>query len=164
MPHKFRIWAGDKMLLPEDITSTTYRYLLNRDGVVFGIDLRDMKWDGMLRVSDSSIMFQIGRKDREGQETYEGDVVKVRDWEDGRKWLIGTVVYDPEECGYCIEFNTGDPEHGGLGISFGADTDYKILGHKFQEEMQQLIKEQKERFMDPGKEAAVEQPTEKEAV
>lgn len=164
MPHKFRIWAGDKMLLPEDITSTTYRYLLNRDGVVFGIDLRDMKWDGMLRVSDSSIMFQIGRKDREGQETYEGDVVKVRDWEDGRKWLIGTVVYDPEECGYCIEFNTGDPEHGGLGISFGADLDYKILGHKYQEEMQQLIKEQKERFMDLRKEAAVEQPTEKEAV
>lgn len=74
------------------------------------------------------------------------------------------MVYDPEECGYCIEFNTGDPEHGGLGISFGADPDYKILGHKFQEEMQQLIKEQKERFMDPGKEAAVEQPTEKEAV
>ena len=36
MPHKFRIWTGDKMLLPEDITSTTYRYLLNRDGVVFG--------------------------------------------------------------------------------------------------------------------------------
>lgn len=90
--NKFRIWAGSKMLLPENVTESTYRYLLNRDGVVFGIDLKDMKWDGMIRMNDDAIMFQIGRKDREGQETYEGDVVKVRDWEDGRRWLIGIVV------------------------------------------------------------------------
>ena len=42
MEHKFRIWQDCKMLMPEDVTENTFRYLLNRDGVVFGIDLKDM--------------------------------------------------------------------------------------------------------------------------
>lgn len=160
---KFRVWNGQgNMFLPEDMTSTTYRYLLNADGVIFGMDLRDMKWDGMLRMNQGALMFQIGRKDMDGQEIYDGDVVKARDWDDGRKWLIGIVEWDDEECGYTIHFDTGD--HGGLGIAFCSDPDCKVLGHKFQPEMQELLKEQKERFMDPGREAAVEQPTEKEAV
>lgn len=45
MIKKFRIWTGKELILPEDLIKTTYRYLLNADGVVFGIDLHDMKWD-----------------------------------------------------------------------------------------------------------------------
>ena len=45
MPHKFRIWAGDKMLLPEDITSTTYRYLLNRDCVRHRSQRYEVGWN-----------------------------------------------------------------------------------------------------------------------
>ena len=101
-------------------------------------------------------MLQIGRKDMDGQEIYEGDVVKVRDWEDGRRWLTGTVEYDKEECGYLINFDTGAPEHGGLSISFSASPDCKVLGHRFEEKMQKLLREQRERFMDPGREAAIE--------
>lgn len=48
MEHKFRIWQDCKMLMPEDVTENTFRYLLNRDGVVFGIDLKDMRWEGMI--------------------------------------------------------------------------------------------------------------------
>ena len=84
MIKKFRIWTGKELILPADLIKTTYRYLLNADGVVFGIDLHDMKWDGMMRVEQGGIMLQIGRKDMDGQEIYEGDVVKVRDWEDRR--------------------------------------------------------------------------------
>ena len=47
-------------------------------------------------------------------------MVKTRDWEDGRRWLIGTVEYDEEDCGYSINFDTGDPKHEGLAISFMA--------------------------------------------
>ncbi len=50
MGHKFRIWQDGKMLMPEDVTENTFRYLLNRDGVVFGIDLRNMRWEGMIRM------------------------------------------------------------------------------------------------------------------
>lgn len=127
MGHKFRIWQDGKMLMPEDVTENTFRYLLNRDGVVFGIDLKDMRWEGMIRMRPGCIMFQIGRKDMEGREIYEGDVVRVRDWEDG-----------------------------GLSISFSASPDCKVLGHRFEEKMQKLLKEQRERFMDPGREAAIE--------
>lgn len=35
MGHKFRIWQDGKMLRPENVTENTFRYLLNRDGVVF---------------------------------------------------------------------------------------------------------------------------------
>ena len=156
MGHKFRIWQDGKMLMPENVTENTFRYLLNRDGVVFGIDLKDMRWEGMIRMGPGCIMFQIGRKDMEGQEIYEGDVVRVRDWEDGRRWLTGTVEYDEEDCGYLIYFDTGDPDHGGLSISFSASPDCKVLGHRFEEKMQKLLKEQRERFMDPGREAAIE--------
>ena len=153
---KFRIWTGDKMIRPEDLIKSTYRYLLNADGVVFGIDLHDMKWDGMMRIEQENIMPQIGKKDMDGQEIYEGDVVKTRDWEDGRRWLIGTVEYDEEDCGYSINFDTGDPKHEGLAISFMASPDCKVLGHRFEEKMQKLLKEQRERFMDPRREAAIE--------
>ena len=89
-------------------------------------------------------------------------MVKTRDWEDGRRWLIGTVEYDEEDCGYSINFDTGDPKHEGLAISFMASPDCKVLGHKHQDAMQKLIREQRERFTDPGREAAFEQtPTEK---
>lgn len=162
MVRKFRIWTGGKMIRPEDLIKSTYRYLLNADGVVFGIDLHDMKWDGMMRIEQENIMPQIGKKDMDGQEIYEGDVVKTRDWEDGRRWLIGTVEYDEEDCGYSINFDTGDPKHEGLAISFMASPDCKVLGHKHQDAMQKLIREQRERFTDPGREAAFEQtPTEK---
>ena len=70
--------------------------------------------------------------------------------------LIGTVEYDEEDCGYLIYFDTGDPEHGGLSISFSASPDCKVLGHRFEEKMQKLLREQRERFMDPGREAAIE--------
>lgn len=153
---KFRIWTGSEMIRPEDLIKSTYRYLLNADGVVFGIDLHDMKWDGMMRIEQENIMPQIGKKDMEGQEIYEGDVVRVRDWEDGRRWLTGTVEYNEEECGYLINFDTGDPEHGGLSISFSASPDCKVLGHRFEEKMQKLLREQRERFMDPRREAAIE--------
>lgn len=155
MVKKFRIWTGREMIRPEDLIKNTYRYLLNADGVVFGIDLHDMKWDGMMWVEQDGIMLQIGKKDMDGTEIYEGDVVKARDWEDRRKWLIGTVEYDEEECAYLINFDTGDPKHGGLAISFMASSDCKVLGHKYQNSMQKLLREQKERFMDPGREAAV---------
>ena len=55
MVRKFRIWTGDKMIRPEDLIKSTYRYLLNADGVVFGIDLHDMKWDGMMRVEQDGL-------------------------------------------------------------------------------------------------------------
>ena len=71
-----------------------------------------------------------------------GDVVKTRDWEDGRRWLIGTVEYDEEDCGYSINFDTGDPKHEGLAISFMASPDCKVLGHRFEEKMQKLLREQ----------------------
>lgn len=154
MAHKFRIWSGKQMHLPEEVINTTYRYLLNRDGTLLGIDLSDMKWDGLIRMEDECIMFQIGRKDMSGQEIYDGDVVKVRSMEDGWKWLIGLVRYSKEDCGYGIYFNTGD--HEGLEISFAAQPECKVLGHKFQEEMQKLMEEQRARFMDPMQEAAVE--------
>lgn len=64
--------------------------------------------------------------------------------------------YDEESCGYLINFDTGDPDHGGLAISFSASPDCKVLGHRFEEKMQKLLREQRERFMDPGREAAIE--------
>lgn len=143
MIKKFRIWTGREMVMPGDLIKTTYRYLLNADGTVFGVDFRDMKWDGMVRAEQEIIMHQIGRKDMEGREIYEGDVVQTRDWEDGRKWLIGTVEYDEEECGYLINFDTGDPKHGGVAISFMSFPDCKVLGHKYQDSMQKLLREQK---------------------
>lgn len=72
MIKKFRIWTGKELILPEDLIKTTYRYLLNADGVVFGMDLHDMKWDGMMRIEQENIMPQIGKKDMDGQEIYEG--------------------------------------------------------------------------------------------
>lgn len=36
------------------------------------------------------------------------------------------------------------------------DVTKNTLGHRFEEKMQKLLKEQRERFMDPGREAAIE--------
>lgn len=156
MRNKFRIWTGEKMLTPENIRDSTYRYLLNRDGIIFGIDLRDMKWDGMVRYG-TRIMFQIGRRDMDGRETYEGDVVKVQDWADRRRWLVGLVEYDEPSCSFVINFDAG-PEIGGIQTTMTASPVYKIIGHRYQEAMQRLLEEQKRRFMDPEKEVAVYEP------
>lgn len=133
---KFRIWEINKMVMPEEINRNTYRYLLDQGGRVFGIDLRDMKWDGNLCLKSGQIMPEIGRTDSEGRPTYAGDVVQVHT---AYGTQYGLVRYSRELAGYEIALKNGGS------IPFYTNPVYEVVGHKFQDDMYWLLPEQEKK-------------------
>lgn len=137
MIKKFRVWSGGEMHTPDQMGRQTYRYLLDQRGQLFGLDMHDMHWDGMIKARDTYIMSYIDREDLEGNEIYEGDVVALISWT-GQEQQLGVVEYSAEDCGYLIRIDD-------LHYPFSADPACIVLGHKFEERMQRLLKEQRER-------------------
>lgn len=132
---KFRIWEVNHMVMPEEIAGKSiYRYLLDQGGRVFGIDMGCMKWDGNLHMKSGQIMPEIGRTDRLGRPTYDGDVVRVHT---AQGIYNGVVRYSRNLAGYEIALTAGGS------IPMYTRPTYEIIGHKFQEEMCNLLPEQR---------------------
>ena len=93
---KFRAWSKllNKMLSHEDLNKTLKN--LTKIEYIAGIFLP--------LNSDVEVMQYTGLKDSNGNEIYEGDIVKIEDYFGGD--LIGNIVYDETTAGYV--FHKGD--------------------------------------------------------
>lgn len=130
---KFRIWTINKMVMPEEINSKDpYRYLLDQGGRVFGVDMSCMKWDGNLRMRSGQIMPAVGRTDAMGRPTYDGDVVRVHT---AQGVYYGLVRYSRDLAGFEIGLTTGGS------IPMYTRPTYEVIGHRFQDEMYELLPE-----------------------
>lgn len=132
---KFRIWEINHMVTPEEMNArgNTYMYLLNQRGGVFGVDMSCMKWDGNLRLKSSQIMPAVGRTDAMGKSTYDGDVVRVHT---AQGIYYGVVRYSRDLAGYEIGLTDGGT------IPMYARPTYEVIGHRFQDEMYELLPDQ----------------------